>query len=510
MSEGKDITYKQNKEKRMKKNFLFCCCAGLLFAGMVSAQTPAADWQAGVDQLKELIKNDPEQAEDFAKDLTKGKNKKNLDLMVAVGEAYLEAKNFDEAEKYADKAGKVDRKDPQVFILRGDIALAREDVGTACGYYEQAILFDPQCYEAYLKYARAYKAASPSQAIDKLKQLKQIAPDYKEADKALADVYYSNNRFGEAAEAYAAFINTPVATERDLSNYAFALFLNHDFEKSLDIALKGIEKNPKSAVFNRLAMYNYADLKRFPEAEQRAEVFFNELKDVTYSSLDYRYHGVLLTAQSRYDDAVASYKKAIELDSAATAIWKDVSEVYETAGKYQESIDAYQKYCEFLPSEEKTLENDFQVGRLYYGWGTSTDTVAVTPDIRMAALQKADSVFASVAGQAPDSYLGNMWRARTNSLMDPETTQGLAKPYYEKVVEMLLPKNDARYNTVLTECYSYLGYYFLLQSDYATSTDYWNKILAIDPNNAVAKRALDGIAAMKKQAAAAAAAAQQK
>ena len=115
----------------MKKNFLFCCCAGLLFAGMVSAQTPAADWQAGVDQLKELIKNDPEQAEDFAKDLTKGKNKKNLDLMVAVGEAYLEAKNFDEAEKYADKAGKVDRKDPQVFILRGDIALAREDVGTA-------------------------------------------------------------------------------------------------------------------------------------------------------------------------------------------------------------------------------------------------------------------------------------------------------------------------------------------------------------------------------------------
>ena len=33
---------------------------------------------------------------------------------------------------------------------------------------------------------------------------------------------------------------------------------------------------------------------------------------------------------------------------------------------------------------------------------------------RMAALQAADSVFALVAEQAPDSYLGDMWRARTH------------------------------------------------------------------------------------------------
>lgn len=60
----------------------------------------------------------------------------------------------------------------------------------------------------------------------------------------------------------------------------------------------------------------------------------------------------------------------------------------------------------------------------------------------MAALQAADSVFALVAEQAPDSYLGDMWRARTHSAMDPETTEGLAKPYYEKVVDVLLAKNE--------------------------------------------------------------------
>lgn len=54
-------------------------------------------------------------------------------------------------------------------------------------------------------------------------------------------------------------------------------------------------------------------------------------------------------------------------------------------------------------------------------------------------------------------------------------------------------QNEPRYNSALIECYSYLGYYYLLKSDYATSKEYWNKILAIDPTNATANRALDGI-----------------
>ena len=42
------------------------------------------------------------------------------------------------------------------------------------------------------------------------------------------------------AETYAKFIDTPVATEDDILKYAFALFLNHDFEKSLEVVQKGL------------------------------------------------------------------------------------------------------------------------------------------------------------------------------------------------------------------------------------------------------------------------------
>lgn len=465
----------------------------MLLVGTLAAQTPVPEWQAGVDKVKSLIKTSPEQASEQASDLLKGKNKKNIDLVTSVARAYLDAGKLQDAETYLEMARKADNKDPKVSVLEGDIAFARKDVGHACQLYEQAIYFDPNFRDAYLKYAQAYKSVSPSQAIEKLQQLKAISPDCMEADKELAEVYYANNRFGKAAETYAKFIDTPIATEDDILKYAFALFLNHDFEKSLQVAEKGLQKNARHAAFNRLTMYNNVDLKRYEAAEKAADAFFNASDDADYSYLDHRYYGTLLNALKKYDQAILEYGKALKKDDTQIDLWREISDAYEQKNDYVQAIASYQKYYDALPHDTKTPEALFQLGRLYYGEGTSSDTLAVQPEDRQAALQAADSVFALVATQAPDSYLGDMWRARTNSALDPETTEGLAKPYYEKVANQLLAKNDAKYNAALIECYSYLGYYYLLKSDYPTSKEYWNKILAIDPTNATANKALDGI-----------------
>ena len=425
----------------MKRKLLFCMGA-LLLSGTLAAQTPVPEWQAGVDKVKSLIKTNPEQASDAAGELLKGKNKKNVELVTSVARAYLDVGQLKEAETYLEMARKADNKAPAVSVLEGDIAFARKDVGRACQLYEQAIYFNPDCKEAYLKYARAYKSASPSQAIDKLQQLKSLAPDYLEADKELAGVYYATNRFGKAAETYAKFIDTPVATEDDILKYAFALFLNHDFEKSLEVVRKGLQKNGRHAAFNRLAMYNYTDLKRYDEAEQAANAFFNASDNADYSYLDYRYYGALLSALKKYDQAVAEYGKALEKDSDQVDIWREIADAYELKNDYAQAITAYQKYYDALSQDKKTAESLFQLGRLYYGQGTSSDTLSVRPADRATALQAADSVFALVARQAPDSYLGDMWRARTNSAMDPETTEGLAKPYYEKARELKPDQKD--------------------------------------------------------------------
>ena len=59
------------------------------------------------------------------------------------------------------------------------------------------------------------------------------------------------------------------------------------------MANMGLKKNARHAAFNRLAMYNYTDLKRFDEAIKAADAFFTESDKADYSYLDYMYYGHL-------------------------------------------------------------------------------------------------------------------------------------------------------------------------------------------------------------------------
>jgi tetratricopeptide (TPR) repeat protein len=139
-------------------------------------------------------------------------------------------------------------------------------------------------------------------------------------------------------------------------------------------------------------------------------------------------------------------------------------------------------------------------GRDCYFAAGSIDSVAIAANpqdsiVKKELYQKADSVFAELVKRIPDNYLGYFWRARVNALIDPETTQGLAKPYYEQTVA-ILEKSDNKNNgnkRELIESYQYLGYYYYLKEDFPNSKLYWNKILEIDPSHAVAKQALEGL-----------------
>ena len=79
--------------------------------------------------------------------------------------------------------------------MEGDLLAADRKIGDAASSYEQAIYFDDQCKEAYLKYARIYARMNPQLAIDMLNKLIALDPEYTIAYRDLASVYYENNQF---------------------------------------------------------------------------------------------------------------------------------------------------------------------------------------------------------------------------------------------------------------------------------------------------------------------------
>lgn len=79
--------------------------------------------------------------------------------------------------------------------------------------------------------------------------------------------------------------------------------------------------------------------------------------------------------------------------------------------------------------------------------------------------------------------------ARSLAGLDPETTEGLAKPYYEQFIE----RTNGKVNNMkaeLTEAWSYLGYYYILKNESLAAKKAWEKVRSYDPENKQATEAL--------------------
>lgn len=489
----------------MKTRVLSAFCLSFLLSASLYAQEPLTpDMTKQIDKIAAMIKDNPDAAEDAFDELLKGKNKKNVSLLVAIGKAYLDNGKMDAAKEYAERARKVDSKDGESYVLQGDIALSVKDVGTACGYYEQAILFDEDCFEAYYKYANAYIGVNPQLSVNMLLKLKEKHPTEIRVDRELANAYYQMGSYGKAKQVFDEYMQKGNPDVQDYSRYSMLLYLNKDYAQSLDMVNKGLAMEADNHLLKRLKMYDLYETKAYTEGIQASDVFFADPNNPDYVYMDYLYRGRLYAANNEVDKAMVEFDKAMKADekSEHPEIAKEASEAQQKAQNYPEAIRFYELYLDGMKDKAEVTDL-FMFGRLYYmaagamtptpGDSTTNQSVAAVDTIqRKAYLMEADTIFAQVAERVPDNYLGNFWRARTNAMLDPETTMGLAKPYYEKALA-ILEQNPKASKNVLIECESYLGYYYFLKEEYEQSKVYWEKILAIDPENPTAKQAMEGL-----------------
>jgi tetratricopeptide (TPR) repeat protein len=150
------------------------------------------------------------------------------------------------------------------------------------------------------------------------------------------------------------------------------------------------------------------------------------------------------------------------------------------AKNYPQAAVWFQKRVD---SGDKVSTTDYyNLGRAYY---------------LMKEYGKSDSAFGKVTSLQETWAPGWLWRGKANAGLDPDSKQGLAKPYYEKYIELVSADsaNITKYQRELTEANSYLAYYYLVQKDCTQSTIYWKRVLDLEPGN---ERAKDGLEIIKK------------
>lgn len=456
---------------------------GLLLLTSVVGSAWCNSYQQTVAQVKEAIRRDSVHARSLADNMLK-KDKKNPDLAAAIGTAFLHFGRLEDAEYFYDKGYHMQRISPNVINLAGDIALSKKDVEKADYYYSRAIYFNKRAPEAYYKYASLYAKSDPDKAVRQLEVLKQYRHDT-EIDLKIAGIYYDNTKYSKAAPIYAR-IPTDSLTKETLTNFALSYYFQQKFDSALVVTHEGIRRYPRHPAFNRMLLYNNTELKNYDAALQGANKLFYQSDNAHFQYLDYLYSGYALNGKGNYDDAIVQFNRVIELNPDRTDAYKVVSEAYEKIGDYSHAISCYRQYLDKLDADERTSYKEFHLANLYYAMGTDTSHGKELTPAKVEALHHADSHFEKVEQMRPDSYLGAYWRARTNVALDPESAKGLARPHYQKVINLLSEKDDNK--SPLMESYKYMAYYYYLKHDKNSVMVYVDKIMDIDPNDSYAIR----------------------
>lgn len=417
--------------------------------------------------------------------------KKDVAMLVAIAEAYARNNNVSQMQSYLSKAKKADRKSALPYVLEGNLLMEQGNSNEAAVKFENAVYFDPNCKIALVKLAQLYVGTRRQIAFDYLDKATTIDPNYEYGWKTQADLRREAGFYPEAKAAFEKYLSLVKPTPQDQQIYGQILY----FAKDYDGAIAALEKAPVNTVTNRLKMYSRYNQEQFDEALPLAKTLVETAPKSELIYQDYAYYADILNKSKDYINAAKYFEEAYLLDTTRINTITDIARAYDRAKNYPKAIEYYTKAIEVNP--EHTMADIYQLATAYYSAGT--DAVN-TPDAqkRTEYLTKASETYGNMATLFPDHYLGLMSQARANSALDPETTQGLAKPYYEKVLPLLLKTSDERKSEIM-EVYQYMGIYYLKKDDYSQSRSYWVKVLELDPENAIAKQVITSIDAARKR-----------
>jgi tetratricopeptide (TPR) repeat protein len=421
---------------------------------------------------------------------------KNPALYVALAKIYAENKNFEKAFEMLNHAKDVDEKYAYIYLTEGNILLQQNKPSEAAGKYETAINYNPECKSAFLKLALIYyKTRNYEMSLKYIASIKAIDPHFPPVIKLFGDISYEQGKYSDAVTAYAEYLQQPGSVMNDHIRYAYSLFFNKEYQQSLDQINQLIPYYPKNQVLKRLQAYGSYEVGNYTEGLTRMQAFLNSVDPSTIITSDYKYYARLLSKNDQDSLGIVYFQKAIVSGASPQEFYKEMAFCYEKMGKFREAASCFEL---FIKAAKTPCSSDFFYwGRDCYFAAGVIDSVTIEKDstqanVRIALYNKADSIFGAMVILSPDNYLGYLWRARVNALLDPETESGLAKPFYEKVVALLELKNDNN-KKELIESYQYLGYHYYIENEFLKSKMFWNKILAIDSTNSVAIKAIEGM-----------------
>jgi len=416
--------------------------------------------------------------------------------------------NTASAVKGKDKNAVVQSNDPELFITMGEADRVLLKSNDAYTNLSTAQTLDPRSAAANVGLGVLWKYADNFEDAEKQFQAAlAIDPNYGPAYREWAETDLrwaqsnpskASEKVKQAAEQYKKYISLTDYSPESQMRYADFLINAGDF-KTLQQVAGDIAKNANSNLrANRYVLYSAVENKDYPAAITAGNTWVSKADPKRIIPRDYMYLGRAQIASGQDSVGILSLQKALQLDSSFVDAYQDIAKAYLNQKKYKEAADAYDIYS--TKSRNAKLTDRFYAGLYYYFGFTVQDAAKYkdpkTPRTDSVLLAKADTAFSYVIQKTASSpfALAYVYRARIADLKetDRNNIKGLAKPYYEKFIELTLAKGapaDDRTKTNLAEAYDYLGTYAeFKEKDEAKAAENFGKARDLVPTD---KPALD-------------------
>ncbi len=464
-----------------------------------------------------LAKSDGAAAKSLIDNAVKETKSKNQDVLIRSAEMYTlsdQPKQSDAAEalRLLAIADEKDKKNEnaEIEMLMGDAYFLKNDGGNAITKYENALAITPTLAEANYKIGRLYlrgKNYVKAQEFFKLaiQGDSEFAPTY----RAYADALANSRAYKAAAQNYELYVQKSGTTDPELLlDVARYKFLAQDYQGATSYLdqLKGKINNP---IIDRMYGWAYTALGKNNEAVESLNRFISTApQKVIYD--DYKYLG---RAQGQLGTPEGDSLGIVNLEKAAPEdttenLYREIGEKYYKNKKYDKAADYYAKT---IKNDKKPQNNDFLwlgLSNYQYAPRVGRDSTAApmdTAQIRQVKQEyyiRADSAFAQMAqkieADGKKYPLAYYYRAGANYYAypkDQDKAASLAGPLYEKFIEQAVAPDSSDktdYKRYLITSYKALAGFSLLKKDDAKAKEYFDKVLAIDPNDESVKKALEG------------------
>lgn len=459
------------------KNNQFDAAAKSFDAGIKLDPKEAINY-AGKGHLS-MLKNRPADAKvnlDKALDMSKSKRVPELK---AVAEAYLtNAKFAGDAVALLLKAKSV-RNDAEIEILLGEAYLLQNQAGSAVSAYEHAASMEPKNGKPLYRIGLIYARPNPAESQRYFEKAVAADPEFTYAYDELIDIYYQQKQVDKAIAAAEQFQKLSSDPEKNKEKIGLIYVMKGDYAKANTIFKEIITKKEVRPVIWRFYIKSLQATKVSADSVESVRVsneFLSRVKPEDILLGDRINLGKLYIALHQDSLGNIQLEKAIQLDPKSSEAAEVQAENLYRNRKYKEAAKAYKR---LVSIKDRPSPNDYlNMARAY---------------TRTEQYLQADTVYAKLVEQYPTNLAVAVEAARVKANIDSTQELGLAKPLYDKILELASTAPDKNKGFII-ESYKYLGsYYAINESNLAKGKEYFEKVLALDPTDQQAKDVLKAI-----------------